>query len=263
MQTITSRANAQVKNALRLRDRAAARRDAGLLFLEGARLCADAAASGLDVAALFVTEEAMAKYAAYLRGPLDRAASVFVIMEHVAEALSDTKTTQGIFCLCNKPAEARPEWRAEGKYLALESIRDPGNVGTLLRTAEAFGLDCVIHCGCGDLYGPKALRAGMGAQLRLALWHTDSLPALIIEAAAQGVKTFAAVPDADSLPVSGAFTGASLAAIGNEGAGLTPETLAACQRRVTIPMRGRAESLNAAAAGAVICWELAGCRPFC
>ncbi|MDR1409754.1 MAG: RNA methyltransferase [Oscillospiraceae bacterium] len=257
LQFITSRTNIHVKKAVHLRNSVAEQKASGCLFLEGARLCADAATNGIAINELFVTEAAMDKYTSQLGVALECAQTVFVIAEHVADALADTKSPQGVFCICQRPAEAPPEWGAKSRLLALENVRDPGNVGTLLRTAEAFGLNGVIHSGCGDVYSQKALRAGMGAQLRLPLWHTEDLSVLLSEAAAYGVSTFAAVQSADAMPVTQAFSGSALAVIGNEGDGLTAQTIAACQKRVTIPMAGRAESLNAAAAGAVICWEMA------
>jgi len=258
LQSITSRTNGRVKNAIYLRENTAARRDSGYLFLEGARLCADAAANGFQIMELFVTEIAMVKYANYLYQPLERAQASFMIMEHVADALADTKTSQGIFGIVKKPGESQLDLSKGSKYLALENVRDPGNVGTLLRTAEAFGLSGVIHSGCGDVYSPKALRAGMGAQLRLPLWRAENLPKLLLDAAASGTSTFAAVMNDNAMPITKAFSGSNtlVVAIGNEANGLTAQTIAACEKCVTIPMAGRAESLNAAAAGAVICWEL-------
>ncbi|MDR3345204.1 MAG: RNA methyltransferase [Oscillospiraceae bacterium] len=256
LQSITGRTNEHIKNAVRLRENAAQRRERSCLFLEGARLVADAAASSIAIRELFITESAMAKYAELLHKAVNSAETVFVIAEHVADALSDTKSTQGVFGICIQRLVKPLDWCANAGYLALENVRDPGNTGTLLRTAEAFGLRGVIHSGCGDVYSPKVLRAGMGAQFRLPIWHTDNLPSLLREAAENGVSTFAAVQDTDAEDVSGAFSGSAMVAIGNEGSGLTAQTIAACQKRVTIPMAGRAESLNAAAAGAIFCREL-------
>ncbi|MDR0883185.1 MAG: RNA methyltransferase [Oscillospiraceae bacterium] len=259
MPTITSRQNAVIQQATRLRDSAAARRETERLFLEGARLVHDAALSGLTIHQLFLTPDAQKKYAERLRDV--RAAESYEIQPHVAALLSDTRTPQGVFAVCALPRVPAPDWTDTTRALALEQIQDPGNLGTILRTAEAFGLDAVFLCDCADVYGAKALRAGMGAAFRLPIVPVADLPVWLRDAGAQGVRTLAAVPTRgaqtiDSLRTDGA--GALLVALGNEGNGLTRETVAACAAPVTIPMRGRAESLSVASAAAVICWEI--CR---
>jgi TrmH family RNA methyltransferase len=256
VQSITSRSNGRVLDAIQLRNKRSRREEAGLLFAEGLRLCEAAWTSGTEISELFFSKKAAEKYETRLEQIAARAEKSYLISDHVADYMTDTKNPQGIFALCKLPAPVT-DFAHTGRRLVLEGISDPGNLGTLLRTAEAFGFEELILCGCADEYGPKALRAGMGAQLRQRLMRTDDLPALLEKAKQQGILSFAAVPDSSATPVTEAVWGeATLVVLGNEANGVSDMTLRACSGRVTIPMRGRAESLNAAAAGAIICWEL-------
>ncbi len=143
-----------------------------------------------------------------------------------------------------------------GQALALEGVQDPGNVGTILRTADAFGINAVILLdGCADLYSPKTVKASMGAVFRQKVYQMD-LAALSVYCAENRLPLYgAALSDkaADLREID--LTGA-VVAIGSEGRGLSRELLRLCDREVIIPMRGRAESLNAAVAGSVIMWEM-------
>ena len=252
---ITSRDNPHIKAAARLRDAAGQRGAPGKLFLEGFRLCADALSSGFAPLELYLTPQAREKYPA---APLEQAAAqVFEITESVAQKLADTQHPQGVFAICEKQetsGEKQDFFRPKGKYLALENLQDPGNLGAAARTAEALGLNGILCAGGCGIYHPKALRASMGALLRLPMMQTDDLPAAL---RASGLPCYAAVPGRDALPVHQCgFSQGAVIVIGSEAAGLTGETLAACERKITIPMPGRAESLNAAAAAAILMWEM-------
>ena len=122
---------------------------------------------------------------------------------------------------------------------------------------EALGLDGMIVCGGCDIYNPKALRAAMGSLLRLEVFSVSELPSFLEDCRARGMNTYAAVPDSTALPVTQMDKSKGIVCvIGNEGNGLTEKTKASCNDRITIPMKGRAESLNAAAAACMIMWEM-------
>ena len=138
-------------------------------------------------------------------------------------------------------------------------MQDPGNLGTILRTAEALGIGRVVLLGdCCDPLSPKALRASMGAVFRLGLSLEPSRQGLFSRLRGEGFRLLASVPDSAALPVTEVdfSQGPCAVFIGNEGNGLSQETIAQC-RRVTIPMAGRAESLNASAAATILLWEMA------
>ena len=137
-------------------------------------------------------------------------------------------------------------------------MQDPANLGAVCRTAEALGISGVILLGtCCDFYGPKALRAGMGAAFRLPVYMASSFQQAVPVFRDKQMRTFAAVPDENAVPVTQCvFTDRCVMLVGNEGNGLLPETIEMCDQTVTIPMLGRAESLNAAASASILMWEM-------
>ena len=259
MEQITSRQNETIKRYSRLLKSPAERREQGLYLCEGARLCCDAVESGVAVAACYVTEQAYGKYQRYCDVILEAAEQKVWISEHIAPLLSDTKNPQGVFCVCRLPAKERSlaSVASNGCYLALETVQDPANLGTVLRTAEALGVSGVILSGGCDPFGPKVLRGSMGAVFRLPVFLCDDMAAAMQQLNGSGFQTLAAVvdPAAESV-LSVDCTVPTVMVIGNEGNGLTAETIAACTHQVTIPMLGRAESLNASAASSILLWEM-------
>lgn len=257
---ITSRKNTIIRDAARLGSSAEFRREQGLFLAEGARLCGDAAKSGAVIRTLFCTAQAQEKYAEYLAEIRNAAQQVFEVEDHVAALLSETKTTQGVFCVCESTVRPRgtASMTCDRHYLALENIQDPANLGAVLRTAEALGLGGVLLAGsCCDLYSPKVLRASMGAVFRLPFFFADSMAQAAAELNQAGFLTLAAVPDAGAEKITGiSFAKPAVIAVGNEGGGLTREAISACSQTVTIPMLGRAESLNASASAAILMWEM-------
>lgn len=141
-----------------------------------------------------------------------------------------------------------------------ESLRDPGNVGTVIRTAYAFGIDLLILSGdCADLYNAKTLRGSMGTLFSQRILRTDDLADTITLLQSKGRRVYAAALDENALQLgSFAFDKRDCAVIGNEGHGLSPRVLQVCSEKVYIPMAGDAESLNASVAASVLMWEM--CR---
>jgi len=230
--------------AVRLRESARARREQGLFFLEGWRLCVDALESGYAPEVLYVTETAREKY------PVAHE-NVMIVSEAVAQKLADTQSPQGVFGVFEMQDAGAQELH---KCIALENLQDPSNLGAIARTAEALGIDGLIVSGGCDVYHPKALRASMGALLRLNVTQIEDLPRFLRESE---LPSFAAVPEQDAAPLPCCdFSGGAIVVIGNEGSGLSEEAITACTHLLTIPMRGKSESLNAAAAAAIILWEM-------
>lgn len=250
VQEITSRQNPTVREAAAIGKN---RKGTGLFLAEGARLCKDAAESGVEILRLFFTAEAKEKYAGYIKDIAAVCREAVRISQPVAQLLSETKNSQGVFCLCREPAQR--EASLKGKILVLEQLQDPANLGTILRTAEALGISRVLLLGeCPDVYGGKALRAGMGAAFRVQPVFYDTRDRLFAALHHSGIHTVAAVPKGGVFRKS--FPEHTAIFIGNEGNGLTPDTIRACEETVTIPMQGRAESLNAATAAGILMWEM-------
>lgn len=188
--------------------------------------------------------------------------SAQLISERLMKRFAATKSPQGIVLIASRAESADAgaflAARREGalRLIVLEAVQDPGNVGSIVRSAEAFGFDALIYDpDCADPYGPKALRASMGSAFFIDLIFC-----------AERADLRARLAEAGLLRVGGALDGAALEDggfgprvalyIGNEASGLRPETLAELDARVRIPMRGRAESLNAAAAAAILAYKI-------
>lgn len=253
---LASRNHEQVKEYCKLANSAKARSRSGRFILEGLRLCADCADSGFTPETLFLTDEAYAKGGERLNRLLERAGRVYLVEQTVAQKLSDTVSPQGVFCIVQQRSTALSTWRANGKYVLLDNVQNPQNLGAIARTAEALGINAlVLYAGC-DPYNPKALRASMGSLLRLPVYETEDLIETVTRLG-ETMLTFATVPDSSAQSITAQdFSHGAAAVIGNEANGVSEGVLAAVQRRVTIPMRGSAESLNAAAAATVTMWEM-------
>lgn len=257
---ITSRKNEEVRSYLQLSGSASFRRETHCFSAEGARLCSDAAASNVKIFTLFSTVSASEKYGSYLAEIRKVCGKEYTVSPSVAEYMAQTKNPQGVFCVCGMPENPSnfPETEGGKHMLLLENMQDPANVGAVFRTAEALGIGGVLLCGnCCDAFSPKVLRASMGAVFRLPLYRREDAPETVRALNDSGFQTLAAVPDATAQKITSLFfENPCTAVIGNEGNGLTEATKSACSLRVTIPMLGRAESLNAAASAAILMWEM-------
>lgn len=257
MDVITSRENPRIKRACALRDSEKQRAAAGLFFAEGPKLCLELA-RGCRAAELYATAPALAHTPALAGlGP-----AVVEITQPVAEKLAGTRSTQGVFALFETPAtDPAPLLATARRILALEAVQDPGNVGTLLRSAAAFGFDAVLlGPGCAAPFSPKVLRASMGAAGRLPLGVCADLPAALGALRGRGVACLAAaLYKARPLDAVGTqFPGGVCVVIGSEGQGLSDAAIAACSAAVRIPMTDRVESLNAGVAGSILLWHFRG-----
>ncbi len=259
MERLTAKNNEKIKAAISIRDGAKVRRESGLFFLEGARLCADAAENNVAVSRAFFTGKALEKYAPYVEKIIAEAKEIYEISEEISSKLSDTQNPQGVFCVCSaslRQAETA-EINLQGKYIFLENVQDPSNLGAVSRTAEALGIDGLIVCGGCDIYNPKALRASMGSALRLPVYSCDNAADMLEKLGRKGMLTLASTPDSSAEPVTQVdMSGGVVCVVGNEGNGVSAETMSACCKRITIPMGGRAESLNASTAAAILIWEM-------
>lgn len=249
MKNIISRDNPSYKQLKKLAASARERRKAGQVLLDGTHLLqAYAENFGAPKMLIVAAGEPAAEVALLLRD-FARVETVVLAPALFAE-LSPVATPSGVLALVNLPRLALP--RSPQFGLMLEDIQDPGNLGSLLRSAAAAGVDAVwLSPACADAWSPKCLRGGMGAHFVLPISEHANLPAV---AAAFPGRTLAACLEGSSLYAID-LTGPVAFMIGNEGAGLSPALIEAAGTRFTIPMPGRVESLNAAAAAAICLFE--------
>ncbi len=254
MQHITSIKNPVIQAARALKSKSV-REESGLFLCEGEHMVAEALAycSG-SVAELFVSDARAGEYAALLAQA--GSARVYAVSEPVLEALSQVATPQGVAATVRiPPAQALDALGP--RVVLMENVQDPGNVGTVLRTADAAGFDgCVLTPGCADPYAPKALRATMGSVFRVPMAFVPSAAEAARALVARGYAVLASVLGGDDFYRRAPLPTKLCLMIGNEGAGLSPEACAEATHRYRLPMRGGAESLNAAAAAAVFLYEI-------
>jgi TrmH family RNA methyltransferase len=257
---VTSRANPRVKQ-LRAAFAGHARLSGGLVAIEGENLLREALRCGLPLKTIFLSER--------FDPPtwLPRGVELLTLPQDVFESAVDTQHPQGIAALLVPPTwglESAFPARGSDKHAALlliaAGLQDPGNLGTLIRSAEAFGATAVLTTpGTVSEWNQKALRASAGSVFRVPV--VGIAVAQLVELKSRGVRLLATVvDDPTALPVAHAELDQPCALmIGNEGAGLSAEFLVLADARVTIPMPGRVESLNAAVAGSLLLYE-ASCQ---
>lgn len=252
---ITSRENSLIKLVSALQGSAVKRRENGLFVLEGMRICKDACENGIRFDKLIVSDTAAQKYGDDIEAFSENSAECFEIPDSLFLKISDTKSPQGILSVCKIPKTDKSEIKKNGRYVGLENVQDPANLGAVSRTAEALGADGLILSADGcDPFSPKALRASMGTLLRMPIFIFSDFAS---EIKASGLTSYACVVDKSEKSIKEAdFKDGCVILIGNEGNGLTEATKSAADKKITIPMSGRAESLNAAAAAAIAIWEM-------
>jgi len=247
METITSRQNPLFQTIRKLNSSAAFRRQKGLFVGEGPKLLEEAVKWGVSIQTLVAAQgEAL---------PLPAAERTVETPADVLKSLSDTETPQGVLFTCPLPDTALPDKLSPGRYMVLDGVQDPGNLGTVWRTADAFGCAGLLLTGpCADPFSPKVVRATMGACFRLPVWRGEPgrLKALLDKS---GVPLYATALRDDTEDVRSVDLNRAAVVIGSEGRGVSEEMLALCEKTLKIPMEERCESLNAAVAAAVVLWE--------
>ena len=232
------------------------RDEEGLFAAEGTKLCLEALSAGVTPMWALVSETASEKFVEAV-AEIEQNCAVTVVSDDVYSYLSEQKSPQGIFLagqILDKSVNL-DRILSSDKILLLDCVQDSGNLGTMLRTAEALGIGgVVLGEGCADIWSPKTLRASMGSVFRLPACVMDTARA-VTAAREKGFAVYAAMLDETAQKLgSFEFPEKTAVVVGNEGHGVSVEVAELCQK-VYIPISG-AESLNAAAAAAILCWEL-------
>ena len=246
MERLTSRKSAVIRAFRDLARSSAAREEKGLFLCDGQKLLQEALRSGASVETVLWKENRAADLPPFPQEAL--------LPADLFDYVSPMSNSPGPLFSVRMPSA--PDLYKVRRVLALEELQDPGHVGTVLRTADAFGVDLVVLLeGCADLYAPKTVRASMGAVFRQTAVRMDA-EVFVSFCREKNLPLWGAAltdtaRDLRSLPLDPAAV-----LIGSEGHGLSRELLRACDGEIIIPMSGEAESLNAAVAAAIVMWEM-------
>ena len=248
-EVITSRKNPLLTQIRGLLSSRVQRRERGLFVGEGPKLLQEALRRDGAVSLVVTAQGCCVECPEHIRR--------VEVPPDVLQSLSDTQSPQGVIFLCQMPSTALPETWTGDRYLILDGLQDPGNVGTIWRTADALGADglLLIH-HCADPWSPKTVRATMGACFRLPIWECASLDELDKLLAHSELPLYATAMRTDTIDVRRADLRRAAVVIGSEGQGISPALLERSRQAIQIPMRERCESLNAAAAATVVLWEM-------
>lgn len=283
---IVSRQNRRIVSLCKLSERKE-REAMGLFRFDGIKLLCEAVRRGVSLHSVYLRQGSQDKVVARMSAlyglmPAEVACDVFLVEAQLFDRISEENSPEGVICVakhidkCHKMYTINREGfplPPAGPLLLLESVRDPGNVGTIIRTAAALGVaQLILSRDCADLYNPRTVRAAMGALFSLPVARVDDLPGAVRALRAAGRLVNAAALDENAVRLGDVVlsqryengrevltsAGGPCAVIGNEGHGLSPEVMAACDRTVYIPMMPGEESLNAAVAAALLMWDM--CR---
>lgn len=245
LETITSRKNAYIRHVRELAGDAAYRRTQGEYLCDGMKTLREALAFGAKIESILWKDHAEEGY----WGDAEQYVAPAELFDYASPMVNSPGP---LFCVairaCGKPGKLR-------NALVLEGVQDPGNVGTVIRTANAFGVDAVILTGgCADLYHPKTVRATMGAIFRQKVLQME-LRYLKDFLSDQSLPLYGAALAEDAQEIRTLDLHRTALAVGSEGRGLSGEILGMCEKKIIIPMDPDSESLNAAVAAAILMWE--------
>jgi len=254
MSIITSKDNLVIKETIKLKDKKH-RKEKGEFFIEGLRFVEEAINSKATVTMIFFSESFMSKGNSkdiLLRASINT--KTYIVKDSIFKALCSTQTPQGIAAVI---VESHPSLEDKvGFYLLVDKIQDPGNMGTIIRTAHGAGaLGVIATKGTVDIYNEKTLRSTMGSIFNIPIFEeVDS--SLIKELQEKGFKLLASTPKADKNIYQVEIPSKVIIAVGNEGNGISSEIFELIHEKVKLPMPGNTESLNAAVAAGILMYEI-------
>ena len=251
---ITSSSNRQVKQVIQLQKKGKIRNEQDCFIVEGLKMAAEVPEDRMIQGYLSASFYEKQGVPVQLEG-----ASFEIVEDKVFAQMSDTKTPQGILCLVRQYHYSLEEMlkKKHPLLLVLEDLQDPGNVGTIFRTAEGAGVDGIIMSkNCVDVYHPKTIRSTMGSVYRMPFLYTDDLDRVFDQMKQAGIRTYAAHLEGHHTYDREDYRGGCAFLIGNEGNGLSEKTTQAADCKIRIPMEGQLESLNAAVAAALLMYEV-------
>ena len=257
MEKVFSKDNSRVKEYGKLASDRKYRQQKNAFVLEGYKLLEEALRCGILPEEVFVTERFLATKEAVVTKLESLSVPVLLLSGDAEKKLSQSVSPQGVYAVCRKidrPIDLDAIDK-NSRLIALWDLQDPGNVGTIIRTADAMGIDGVLLSeSCCDLYNLKTIRAAMGSLFRIPVSVVEM--SSFLQSIKGKVTSYAAVLDEKAEVFSG-FSEGAVVVIGNEGNGLSESQADHCDKKTMIPMTGNTESMNAAMAATVFLWEMA------
>lgn len=255
---ISNISNQQVKEIIKLQKQPKHRRASSLFIAEGFKMLKEAAEKGCLVKT-YISEFVLGKKPESLEW-ICKQFPYEIVSDQVFRHLSDTVATQGILGIVKQPSYSITDILGDGRHmwLLLDDIRDPGNLGTIMRTAEGAGMSAVImDKGTVDLFNPKTVRSTMGAIFRMPFIYVDDITEVIKQIKDNGYSVYGTAMEGSIAYDMADYTKGAGIVIGNEANGIQAEVLECITESIHIPMDGKLESLNAAVAAAVVMYEAA------
>lgn len=253
---ITSISNGKIKHVVQLLTKSKVRKQEGLYIIEGEKMFLEAPKE--LITEIYASSSYLAK-TAHIKKLAD--IGYEEVTDSVYERMSDTKSPQGILCVMRKKLLKEDYITklcagSKAHILVLEGLQDPGNMGTIMRTAEGAGYDCILADEkTVDIYNPKVTRSTMGAMFRLPVVYTSDLNGTLDKIRKQNVKVYAAHLSGKRFYYEEKYPDKMAILIGNEGNGLSDSIMKHADVPVKIPMEGKVESLNAAVAAAILMYH--------
>lgn len=259
MELITSPQNSYIKEVKALRQKKS-REEKKRFFIEGERFVEESLKEKVKILYIFVSDSFLATVSAFkiLEKIHQNPCPIYQISDKLFQEISDTENPQGILAVMEMQNYALFDVVKENSFIVLlDSIQDPGNLGTIIRTADAAGASGIIYSkGSVDLYNPKVLRATMGSVFHLPVVYSENLSDTIRELKGKGVKLLAAHLKGEMPYFHEDLKGPVGIIIGNEANGISEEVACHADAFVRIPMDGKAESLNASVAAGILMYEV-------
>jgi len=250
MEKITSRSNKVCLHIRKLGKNKSYRDESGQFLCDGKKLLSEAVNSGVEIDVILTSEE--------LEFSFPESTRLYSASESLIDSLSPLKNSQGVLFVCKTFTQQKSDF-SSGTHIMLDNIQDPGNVGTIIRSAYAFGIKSVILTGdSADLFNLKTIRASMGAIFKQDINILTSQE--IVQLKEDGVRFIGTSGAHGSVDINSADLKNSIIILGNEGQGISKELLDICYEVVKIPLVPDCESLNVAVAASIIMWEAVGKR---
>ncbi len=255
---ITSKSNENIKYAIKLLSSSKSRKENCEFIIEGLRLAREAVKNGIKINLTFYSEDFYKNFKKEADEILKFSKKSFLVGTNIIKSISDTKTPQGMVCICEFIDNSLHLDKNINKVLVLDNIQNPSNLGAIIRICDALGFDgVIISKNSCDIYNPKVIRGSMGSVFKTKILISDDLESNIFNLNNNGVSTLAMVVERGAEDIRSFRNLKNVAlVIGNEGNGIRDEIIKICKYKAFIPIKENVNSLNASVAAGIAMWEI-------